>query len=138
MRNAEDDLKACNAATPGPWQVEKYYHEEPYEQYIKSAAIVDEDSTITRNDWSNPLEADLDFIALAREALPYWIKRAQELEKVLCRYEQWEADLLMDDQAWGSGLPCFTQGLYDKWMELQEQRNKVLRKSEKAEVHINE
>jgi hypothetical protein len=20
MRNAEDDLKACNAATPGPWQ----------------------------------------------------------------------------------------------------------------------
>ena len=83
MRNADHDLKICNAATPGPWQVEKYYHEEPYEQYIKSAAVVNKDYTITRNNWSNPLEADLDFIALAREALPYWIKRAQELEKKL-------------------------------------------------------
>jgi hypothetical protein len=84
MRNAKEDLRICNAATPGPWMVKKYYHEEPgFEQYIKSVAVVNKDYTITRNNWSNPSRADLDFIAMAREALPYWIKRAQELEKKL-------------------------------------------------------
>ncbi len=83
-RNAKDDLKICNAATRGPWKVEKLYHEDPgFEQYIKSAAVVDEDSTIVANNWSNPLEANLDFIALSRQALPYWIKRAREAERLL-------------------------------------------------------
>lgn len=66
-------------ATPGTWKVEKYYHDEPYEKYIKSAAIVCRNQTITRNDWSNPAEADLEFIAHARQDIPYLLKIINEL-----------------------------------------------------------
>ena len=42
--------------------------------------------------------------------------------------EQWEADLLATDDAWrgNDGLPRFTQGLYDRWLELQAERNRLL------------
>ncbi len=66
-------------ATPGTWKVEKYYHDEPYEKYIKSAAIVCRNKAITRNDWSNPLESDLEFIAHARQDIPYLLKIINEL-----------------------------------------------------------
>lgn len=68
-------------ATPGRWKVEKYYHDEPYEKYIKSAAIVCGKGTITRNDWSNPLETDLEFIAHARQDIPYLLKIIDELNE---------------------------------------------------------
>ena len=69
-RISEIKARAKNA-TPGKWKVEKYYHDEPYEEFIKSAAVVVRNNTITRNDWSNPVEADLDFIANARQDIPY-------------------------------------------------------------------
>jgi len=53
-------------------------------------------------------------------------ERLEKLERVLKGYEQWEAALIMDNQAWNNELPCFTQELYDKWMELQRQRNAAL------------
>ena len=68
-------------ATPGTWKVEKYYHDEPYEKYIKSAAIVCRNQTVTRNDWSNPAEADLEFIAHARQDIPYLLKIINELNE---------------------------------------------------------
>lgn len=73
--------KRVEKATPGTWKVEKYYHDEPYEKYIKSAAIVCRNSTITRNDWSNPLESDLEFIAHARRDVPYLLKIIDELNE---------------------------------------------------------
>lgn len=80
----------CDSATPGPWEEEKYYHGEPYEQYIKSAAVIankgESAYTITRNDWSNPVEADLDFIAHAREDIPYLLREIDRLR-------QWINDL---------------------------------------------
>lgn len=69
----------ANRATPGKWRVKKYYHDEPYEEYIKSAAVVTRHSTITRNDWSNPVEADLEFIANARQDIPYLLDKIDEL-----------------------------------------------------------
>jgi len=71
--------KRVEKATPGTWKVEKYYHDEPYEKYIKSAAIVCRNKAITRNDWSNPLESDLEFIAHARQDIPYLLKIINEL-----------------------------------------------------------
>lgn len=40
----------------------------------------------------------------------------------------WERDLLLSDEAWSGddGLPRFTQGLYDRWLELQAERNALL------------
>ncbi len=94
-----------NKATPGKWVVEKYYHDEPYEEYIKSAAVVTKYGTITRNDWSNPVKVDLEFIANARQDIPYLLYKVDELsernrelaEKLRELYEQskstWGADL---------------------------------------------
>ena len=87
----------CEAATPSPWEVEKYYHDEPYEQFIKSAAVVStyEDGskgTITRNNWSNPVVADLEFIAHAREDIPYLLAQLAERDK--------EIERLQESQRW--------------------------------------
>lgn len=95
-----EEIKArSDKATPGPWEMEKYYHEEPYEKFIKSAAVVKYFSdgaagTITRNDWSNPLIDDLTFIAHAREDIPYllsllekamqYIRKSQYFDCVTC------------------------------------------------------
>jgi len=51
-------------------------------------------------------------------------------KELLKKYEQWEADLLMLNEVWENGLPQFTQELYDKWMKLQTERNKILNTSE--------
>jgi len=58
------------------------------------------------------------------------IAAAPEMYEILKLYEEWEAELLMDNSAWVNGLPRFTQSLYDKWMEIQGRRNEVLVKVE--------
>lgn len=79
--------KRAKNATAGTWRVEKYYHEPPYEKYIKSAAIVSNGYTITRNNWSNPLEDDLEFIAHARKDIPYLIAEIEKLQALLDKKE---------------------------------------------------
>lgn len=53
--------------------------------------------------------------------------RLQEFHKkamaFVMRLERWEADLIEEDDCWRDGLPAFTQELYDRWMELQAERN---------------
>ncbi len=50
-------------------------------------------------------------------------------EAVLLGYEQWEADLLLDSNAWRGidGLPHITQSLWDRLLELQALRNAALK-----------
>lgn len=57
------------------------------------------------------------------EANANLIAAAPDLLEVALAYERWEADLLLDSKAWESGLPVFTQELYDSWMKLQAMRN---------------
>ena len=45
---------------------------------------------------------------------------------VLEAYERWEADLILEAKAWADGLPLLTQELYDRFMAIQEQRNRAL------------
>ena len=81
MRNAKDDLEICGKASPGPWRVKTNAHratrggswgwiEGPRENWCWA----DERPRSRR---------DADFIAMAREALPYWIERAERLERAL-------------------------------------------------------
>ena len=55
-----------------------------------------------------------------------------DLAAVLYDYECWEADLIMDSQAWREGeergdcLPRIPQYLWDRLIEIQERRNAVL------------
>jgi len=54
---------------------------------------------------------------------------------VLAAYEQWEADLLMDNEAWYTrereprDLPTIPQALWDRLIEIQGMRNAALHKS---------
>jgi hypothetical protein len=52
-----------------------------------------------------------------------------ELLDLAIGYQQWEADLILSDQAWGGGmepLPTLTQELYDGLMDLQRRRNAII------------
>lgn len=51
------------------------------------------------------------------------------MKDVLEAYEQWEADLIMCDEAWQErSLPCFTQKLWDRFLEIQHMRNRALKR----------
>jgi len=58
------------------------------------------------------------------------IARASEKEILTTMFmeklEAWEAKLIMTDECWKNGLPKLTQELYDEWIALQQERNKLL------------
>jgi len=45
---------------------------------------------------------------------------------VLIRYEQWEANLIMEASCWEGGMPTLTTELFEELLEIQELRNKAL------------
>ena len=69
-----------------------------------------------------------------RKASAQLIAAAPEMYELLKAYEAWEAKLVENDDAWGKdGMPWFTQGLFDEWMELQAKRNAVIDRAKGAE-----
>jgi len=57
-------------------------------------------------------------------------KLISDLLAVVQAYEQWEADLILDQEAWRGGeaeLPTLTEPLWDRLLEIQQQRNAVIR-----------
>lgn len=80
MRGAEKDMALCDRATPGPWG------HDPKEGCIEDSAgdRLCQFWDKREEDFKNA-KANGDLIAAAREALPYWIKRAMGLEKALHR-----------------------------------------------------
>lgn len=101
MRDAEKDLKMCEAATPGPWKTSQH------DQYSLDIVSVPEQEVICWTDSFGQGARDGYFIAEAREALPYWIKRAvaaEEREKKLVAALQLIAkeseDIISVDCAW--------------------------------------
>ena len=58
---------------------------------------------------------------------------APDMFEVLKLYEEFEAELIMENESWTGGLPKFTQRLYDKWMEIQGRRNDALAKAQGLE-----
>lgn len=82
IKRIKEIKERAEKATPGKWRVEKYYHDEHgYEEFIKWAAVVVKNYTITRNDWSNPAMTDLEFIANARQDIPYLLEKIDELQE---------------------------------------------------------
>lgn len=74
-RDLKADLELCEKATPGPWESNSagnwYGAEVNYWQVSSDYAIV---ADLINNKY------DAEFIAEAREALPYWLGRVVELE----------------------------------------------------------
>ena len=88
-RNAKDDMAICDKATPGPWYREKTGATccgcSVEVEIADTGPFGDDDCNVyVERLVTYPLD-DADFIATAREALPYWIKRAVRLEKALDR-----------------------------------------------------
>ncbi|MFM1655563.1 hypothetical protein ACI7RC_26220 [Brevibacillus sp. B_LB10_24] len=73
MRDAEKDLAMCEAATPGPWQVQRKNGD--FVQLAKGVVV-------------GTTENNLHFISEAREALPHWIKLAVAAEKEARRFRE--------------------------------------------------
>jgi uncharacterized protein YwgA len=48
------------------------------------------------------------------------------LIEVLKRYEQWEANMILEPKCWKNAYPELTEELYEELMEIQELRNKAL------------
>ncbi|GIO10216.1 hypothetical protein J31TS6_62440 [Brevibacillus reuszeri] len=89
-RSAAADLAMCEAATPGPWELEPEADED--EGLVIWRKIAEHpgrsEGVIVLNPECHYEDADITFITEAREALPYWIQRAQAAEEAL----RWYAD----------------------------------------------
>ncbi|MBG9944670.1 hypothetical protein ABE237_00710 [Brevibacillus formosus] len=87
-RDAEVDLKLCEAATPGPWELEPEADDD--EGLVIWKKDVEHpgrsEGVIVLNPDCHYEEADINFITEAREALPYWIQRALAAEAALRWY----------------------------------------------------
>lgn len=108
-RNAKDDLALCDKATPGPWhtitEIEELY------PYPSTYLIADTnpcriDRKVVIQPDKRPAEelslfdGNADFIATAREALPYWIERAVAAEKKIAELiaDLYEANLALQEE----------------------------------------
>ena len=100
MRDAKTDLEVCQKATPGPWEVENAETKSRFSKGWRTVKaptgyIIGVDgylSSIGGEVYGVKITySDAKFIALAREALPYWINRAMGLEKELKRMRTLES-----------------------------------------------
>jgi len=83
------------------------------------------------NDVCGPIAAvsgDDDEQAVANAKL---VAAAPDILAVVRAYERWEADLVLDGEAWdcGRAFPRFTAKLWDRFLELQTMRNDAVRKA---------
>jgi hypothetical protein len=87
VRNAKDDLALCDKATPGPWKYDGMHNEIQTPRGETYWLIVSECRSAPDQEHPDDpqYDANFDFIAMAREALPFWIARAEKMEKALER-----------------------------------------------------
>jgi len=96
-RNWDADWAMCEAATPGPFHIERYYD---FPDGLHSAIIVLDNPLPDRPDDKylmivigrdrEEVDRDAHFYAETRSALPHWLQRAKELE---VRLEEAESEL---------------------------------------------
>ena len=77
-RNATKDLKLCNASylTPGPW-TDDHWHDEATGM-PHTVVFAGEKTVASFDNMDNAA-----FVAMSREALPYWIERCLKAEAKL-------------------------------------------------------
>lgn len=119
-RSADADLAACDAATPGPWRADHFCTEHYEGVYLGTAGTPDDptdneciasfesDDCERLGDDVRPVAiADLTFCALARTALPAWIRRAAHVEAELARLRAALREIARDsDEADTRGRAC--------------------------------
>jgi len=112
QRDAAADLEVCEAATPGPWQADPAFGT-PWtvggdlRNFDKCVTVCE---TYPEGGISCPQEdyeqgaANAKFIAMAREALPWWIAEAERLRAVIAAAER----ILTEKTSWaGVSAPSY-------------------------------
>jgi len=101
-RDAQKDLELCQKATPGPWEFKQeddwgvdVGHIENEKKVICDFGDATQFYPVSGE---APEEADLKFILESREALPYWINRAIEAEKLLLEFAYVNPDDSLSDR----------------------------------------
>jgi hypothetical protein len=59
-------------------------------------------------------------------ATQHLIDEIDSLRAVLVAYEEWEADLIMENKAWTGSNVQLTDELYERMIQIQGMRNKAL------------
>lgn len=102
VRNAKDDLALCDKATPGPWEYDGMHNEIQTPRGETYWLIVSECRSAPDQGYPDDpqYDANFDFIAMAREALPYWIERAVAAEKKIAELiaDLYEANLALQEE----------------------------------------
>lgn len=100
QRNAAADLAVCEAATPGPWQADPAFGTpwtvggdlRNFDKCVTVCETYPEGGINCPQEDYNQGAVDARFIAMAREALPWWIAEAERLRAEptpLARLEAW-------------------------------------------------
>ncbi len=107
--------------SPGPWKVKKN------EEFNHILNIHDSTNSPIAN-----VASGFEWIPSEEgQANARLISSAPDMYEALKLYEEFEAALFFDNEAWrGSIFPRFTQILLDKWMEIQTKRNDAIAKVE--------
>ena len=99
MRDPQQDIAICEAATPPPWEWLEDTWRGGYKGLVgkRGADVLFPQHCNDGDDgaaWFEELrEEDREFIAMSREALPYWINRTQEAESRVRELEQRVIDM---------------------------------------------
>lgn len=105
--------------TPGPWKVKD-----------KFFIHVDNDESWSHAEMKSCPGIPAD--SLQHEANAHLMATAPELLAYAEAVNQWEADMILSQEAWGGGMrefPTFTEELWDRWLELQAMRNAAVMKA---------
>lgn len=123
-RDYEKDLDICENATPGPWEVMATTAD-----FTKEGLVCEHlEITLDTYEMCIPeLRANVDFIVLSREALPYYIRRCMELEA---------QDCIMDVALSFCGSPDIDKCL--KELEQQKHPDELLKKLGRERIKVAE
>lgn len=92
-RDADADLAVCDAATPGPWVAWGFKDNPLGVCHVEVHLMVASCRAAENGEGMVPIRAnDMRFIAMAREALPHWVRRCVKAETENVRYRhnhQW-------------------------------------------------
>lgn len=90
-RDIKKDKELCEKATPGPWTYDGHHNEiHTLDEYwlILSECRSAPDQNYSSDNFGHKYDANFAFIAEARTALPYYIQRAERLEKAWRDYAE--------------------------------------------------
>jgi hypothetical protein len=113
VEEIRDHLTALKAHTPGPWVFEgtRLMAPNAKTEWEDAVCVVDVHGAMSGN-----TAADSRLIAAAPDLL-----------EVAKAYERWEADLILDADAWrGRDLPTISQAIWDRLIEIQALRNAAI------------